>query len=111
VDDTRRREEALRLDEVPEAAYAGAADEMHVERSVMQREGRQRFWQLLETRLKDERERRLVYGLFVLDLKPRQLLEEFNGLFRDVQEIYRLKENVMERLRRDSDFQDALNAR
>lgn len=65
---------------------------------------RQELWTALAERLNDDRERRVIYGSFVLGLKPRELHRHFEGTFRDVLEIYRIKENVMARLRRDAEF-------
>ncbi len=62
---------------------------------------RREFWKAISARLNDEEERCVVYGAYVLGLKPRQLLEEYPGVFRDVRDVYRIKENVLARLRRD----------
>lgn len=108
VDYVRRKEENYRLEEVPDAALQGDKPEEHVERTVMAHDHRRQFWELVDSRLQNEKEKQLVYGIFVLDLKPRQLIEEFGNLFRDIREIYRIKENVMERLRRDQEIQRVL---
>lgn len=108
VDYIRKREEALRLDEIPETVTLADSPEAHVERSVFARDHRRRFWELVDSRLVNEKEKQLVYGMFVLDLKPRQLAEEFRGVFDNIQEIYRIKENVMGRLRRDSEIRRIL---
>jgi len=56
----------------------------------------------------NEKERRVVYGSFVLALKPRELYAQFRETFRDVKEVYRVKENVLARLRRDAELQEFL---
>ena len=66
---------------------------------------RQDLWAALVQRLKDDRERQVIYGSFVLGLKPRELHRHYRGAFRDVREIYRIKENVIARLRRDDELQ------
>ena len=43
----------------------------------------------------------MVYGYFVLALKPRELCDPYPHTFRNVQHVYRVKENVLARLRRD----------
>jgi hypothetical protein len=58
--------------------------------------------------LHDEKERRVVYGSFVLALKPRELYAQFQDTFRDVNEVYRVKENVLARLRRDAELAELL---
>ncbi len=66
------------------------------------------LWDWLLARLKSEKEQRLIYGSFVLALKPRELLEEFPNTFDDIKEIYRIKENVLARFRRDPELSDFL---
>jgi DNA-directed RNA polymerase specialized sigma24 family protein len=79
-----------------------------VEGSIAARVHRREFWEQIEARLNDEKERRVVYGSFVLGFKPRQLYASFNKEFDDVNEIYRIKENVLTRLRRDGELQKIL---
>jgi hypothetical protein len=110
IDYLRQKEETLRLEDTQEAVVPSEEPEAHVERSVLGRDHRRRFWQLVDSRLQNEKEKKLVYGIFVLDLKPRELEVEFRGVFRDIQEIYRIKENVMDRLRRDQELQRVLGA-
>jgi hypothetical protein len=43
-------------------------------------------------------------GLFVLDLKPRELYLRHKHEFADVAEVYRVKQNVIARLSRDAEF-------
>jgi DNA-directed RNA polymerase specialized sigma24 family protein len=78
------------------------SDEPPVEHSVLERLQRQAFWREIEARLQNEEERRVVYGSFVLALKPSELYEQYPSTFRDVNHIYRVKENLLARLRRDS---------
>lgn len=80
--------------EAPQAGSGGALDKA----------SREEFWRWLEARLHNEKERRVVYGSFFLELKPRELYAEFRQLFRDVGEVHRVKENVLARLRRDPDL-------
>jgi RNA polymerase sigma factor (sigma-70 family) len=108
IDHLRQKQETIRLEETQEAVVPSDAPEAHVERSVLSRDHRRQFWQAVDSRLQNEKEKQLVYGMFVLDLKPRELADEFRGVFRDIQEIYRIKENVMDRLRRDQELQRIL---
>lgn len=62
---------------------------------------RREFWAAIMDRLNGDEERRVVHGSYVLGLKPRQLLAEYPETFGDVRDIYRIKENVLARLRRD----------
>ncbi len=62
------------------------------------------FWTWLEGRMNDDGERSVLYASFVLDLKPREIFAHYPQLFADVREVYRLKENILGRLRRDPDI-------
>lgn len=63
------------------------------------------LWRLVLSKLQDDRERVVIYGSFVLALKPREIHAQHPDLFDNVGEIYRTKQNVLERLRRDRDLQ------
>jgi DNA-directed RNA polymerase specialized sigma24 family protein len=60
----------------------------------------QEFWHIIEVVLTDERERRIIWLLYQQGLKPRQILERCPGEFENVQEIYRLTRNAIDRLKR-----------
>ena len=64
----------------------------------------QSFWVWINEKLNDEKERLVVHGIFVLALKPRELCNHFGSVFTEVEEVYRIKQNVMARLRRDAEF-------
>lgn len=70
---------------------------------------RQELWQEVDARLRNESERRVVYGTFVLGMKPREIYAQFQETFRDVNEVYRNKENVLARLRRDGELKELLS--
>jgi DNA-directed RNA polymerase specialized sigma24 family protein len=76
---------------------------------ALDRAAREEFWRWLDARLNNEKERRVIYGSFFLELKPRELYAEFKQLFRDVGEVHRVKENVLARLRRDPDLRAYLS--
>lgn len=82
------------------------AEDPVVEDQALDRMQRQEFWKEISTRLHNEKERRVVYGSFVLALKPRELYAQFRETFRDVNEVYRVKENVLARLRRDAELEE-----
>jgi hypothetical protein len=65
---------------------------------------RRRFWDAINARLNDDKERRVVYGSFVLGLKPRELYDQFRGHFDSVDEVYLIKQNILSRMRRDPEF-------
>ena len=63
----------------------------------------QSTWESIASLLPDERERRLAYLLYHCGLKPRDIVRRCSPEFPDVQEIYRLNHNIVERLRRNRD--------
>src|SRR5437763_7719638 len=60
-------------------------------------------WELLQTMLPNGREQRLAYLLYHCGLKPREIVRFCPQEWHDVQEIYRLRRNILERLRRNAD--------
>jgi hypothetical protein len=79
-----------------------------VEEQQMDRAYQRAFWDWINTRLNDEKERAVIYGSFVLALKPQEIYDLFQNRFSNVDEIYRVKQNVISRLRRDPEFQKLL---
>ena len=75
-----------------------------LENQTMERSYRQTFWDLVSQRLHDEKERLVMQGLFILALKPRELYKRAQHMFSDVDEIYRVKQNILARLGRDPEF-------
>jgi DNA-directed RNA polymerase specialized sigma24 family protein len=60
-------------------------------------------WEIVKKMLHDGREQRLVYLLFHCGLKPREILRFCPQEFSDIHEIYQLRHNIIERLRRNAD--------
>ena len=61
------------------------------------------LWEILQRVLPSERERRLAYLLYHCGLKPREIVRFCPQEWNDVQEIYRLRRNILERLKRQMD--------
>jgi hypothetical protein len=60
-------------------------------------------WQSLQMMLTNPREQRVAYFLFHCGLKPREMIRFCPQEWSDVQEIYRLRRTIMERLLRNAD--------
>ncbi len=90
-----------------EASKEGMPD-LSPEEQAMNQAYRQTRWDLIKARLQDERERSVVYGSFILALKPQELYELSRNLFSDVDEIYHIKQNIIFRLRRDLELRNFL---
>ena len=61
-------------------------------------------WESLQLLLTNPREQRVAYLLFHCGLKPREIIRFCPQEFSDIQEIYRLRRNIMERLLRNADY-------
>ena len=94
--------------EPEEAADSQTAIGPEVQDQALERVQRAELWRWLNAHLRDERERTVVYGSFVLDLKPRELYRQYPQLFSGVAEVYWVKQNVLARLRRDPEFESYL---
>ena len=60
-------------------------------------------WLTLQGMLPDPREQRLAYLLYHCGLKPREIVKFCPLEWDDVQEIYRVRRNIVDRLRRNAD--------
>lgn len=80
----------------------------NVEDVALARTEREDFWEAISQRLNDDKERLVLHYSYVVGFKPSQIYEEKEELFDDVREIYRIKENVLARLRRDTGLQALL---
>lgn len=78
---------------------SGEGWEPHVEDNTDSSE----VWETLQTMLSNERELRLAYLLFHCGLKPREIIRFCPQEWGDVQEIYRIRHNIMERLLHNAD--------
>jgi DNA-directed RNA polymerase specialized sigma24 family protein len=62
----------------------------------------QHLWAIVEARCNDERERIVACLAFQFDLKPGDIVERLPDLFPNVSVVYRVKRNLLARLRRDA---------
>ncbi len=87
-----------------ESAVERTAAATDVEASALEAASRDDLWRYVNSRLNDDKERLVVYGSFTLALKPSELCTRFPGTFADVKDVYRTKQNVLDRLRRDPEL-------
>jgi hypothetical protein len=62
----------------------------------------QGLWRAILAELIGEQEQVLIYSAFVLGLKPSEITHLHTRLFPSVEDVYRVKRNVLERLRRNA---------
>jgi hypothetical protein len=108
LDQVRVAEQSVVGIQTEDLAAESRASGPAVENQALDRMHRQELWDQINARLRNGKERRVVYGSFVLALKPRELYAQFRETFRDVNEVYRVKENVLARLRRDAELRKIL---
>ena len=104
IDFLRRKEQKVLLDAVDEADQQLVSGESAVEDQITYELEKQKLWGWLEEQFNDEKERLTIYGIFVLGLKPSEVVREYGRVFKNVKEVYRAKENVVARLRRSEEF-------
>jgi DNA-directed RNA polymerase specialized sigma24 family protein len=108
LDQIRKRESSVIAAKAGVALPGDQAGNPAVEDQALERVHHQELWEQINARLRNEQERQVVYGSFVLALKPRELCAQFPDIFRDVKQVYRVKENVLARLRRDVELRQIL---
>lgn len=104
LDQVRQAQQSVIAASVEDLAQDGRTQSPTTDDQALAGVYRQQFWDQISTRLRNEQERKVVYGSFVLALKPREICARYRATFRDVREVYRVKENVLARLRRDREL-------
>jgi DNA-directed RNA polymerase specialized sigma24 family protein len=100
----RRSAQVTSLDAVPPEA-ATTSDS---ERLAIGELARQQLWQAIRREVQDEREVLVVELSFVRGLKPGEIYERHPDRYADVGEVYRVKRNALERLRRSPEIRSFL---
>ena len=94
----RQYEETLELIEHEPASDDPADD-------VVSNISAQGLWQVIQEELNGEHERILMYLAYGQGMKPGEISSQHTRLFPTVQDVYRIKRNVLERLRRNRRLQ------
>lgn len=108
MDHVRAVEYHERLEDLP--PNVEEATGVHVEQRALEQADRKSFWEAINARLNDEQEKLVVYYSYVVGFKPSQILEHRPDAFADVRDIYRTKENVLARLRRDEALKELFSS-
>jgi DNA-directed RNA polymerase specialized sigma24 family protein len=74
------------------------------EQAVLAELDRAEIWSLINRHIVTEQERIVVYESFALNLPPRAIVQRYPSIFDDVREVYRIKHNLFDRLRRDEEL-------
>jgi len=68
----------------------------------------QELWQIIGREVPSVEERLILQIVCALGLSPRELQRRYSHLFASVEDIYRIKRNVLERLRRNKELLELL---
>jgi hypothetical protein len=71
---------------------------------------REELWGLIGSRLNSDQERTAIYCRFDVGMKPSEIAAQYPHTFANVQEVYRVLQNVINRLKRDRELLDYLDA-
>jgi DNA-directed RNA polymerase specialized sigma24 family protein len=102
VHDHVRRADVPQVELEPHAVTDSTPANDPLAEQILDQVQQEELWSAVSARLQDDKERLVVYGSFVLGLKPRELCVQYEESFQDVREVYRVKENVLARLQRDA---------
>ena len=94
------------MSEVPETAQAPD----NAERSVIGKIAGAQLWEAVLKELQDESERVVAQLSLLRDLKPSEIFGRHPGLYESVADVYRVKRNVIERLRRSPEVRAFLTS-
>jgi DNA-directed RNA polymerase specialized sigma24 family protein len=104
---SRRAASASSLDDVPDSVPARAT----AESSAIGKLAGEQLWDAIKRELQDEAEQQVVYLSFARELRPAEIAERHPHLFAGgVADVYRIKRNVIERLRRSAEIRAFLPA-
>jgi len=102
LDDARQRTRE-RLDERSSAAPLLATDPEPAAISTL---AQQDLWALIIAETQDEAERLVAHESFTLNLKPGEIHERHPAQFASTADVYRVKRNLLDRLRRNQAIRD-----
>lgn len=101
MDELRARRNAwTSLDEMPESTPSRESDE----HDVLGRLASEQLWATILREMQDETERIVARLSFARGLKPAEIYEQEPGRYVDVADVYRIKRNIVERLRRSPEI-------
>jgi hypothetical protein len=96
----RKAGSATSLDELSDTAPAPH----NAERSALGKLAGQQLWDTISRELQDEPEQVVAHLSFARDLKPAEIYQRHPHLYESVADVYRIKRNIIERLRRSADI-------
>jgi DNA-directed RNA polymerase specialized sigma24 family protein len=104
IDFVRHKEFKINIDTEEEVKRQPDSGSSTLEDHVINKLTAQELYKWLLEQLQDEREKCVVYCMFVMNMKPSEVAEQYPDIFADVREVYRVKENLLARLRRNDEL-------
>ena len=104
IADEVRARQARQYEETLDAIEQEPASDDPAE-DVISNMSMQSLWQVIQEELNGEDERLLIYLAYVQGMKPAEICERHRRYFSTVEDVYRIKRNVLERLRRNRRLQ------
>jgi DNA-directed RNA polymerase specialized sigma24 family protein len=104
VADEVRSRQARQLEETLDVVKHEPAGDDPAE-GVVSNISAQHLWQIIQEELNGDEERVLIYLAYVQGMKPGEISALHRRLFPSVDDVYRIKRNVLERLRRNRRLQ------
>ena len=101
VDRVRNQAGSARL-----LARIETAPQASPEQTMLAELNRVEIWSLIGRHITTEQERIVVDESFTLGLPPRVIVQRHPSIFDDVREVYRIKHNLFDRLRRDDELRE-----
>lgn len=100
----RRAGSITSLDEVPDTMPSRT----DAEHNVLAKLAGEQLWAAIARELQDEAEEKVIFLSFARDMKPAEIVGRHPELFASVADVYRVKRNVIERLRRSAEIRGFL---
>lgn len=106
MDEVRRRSVVTVEPLAPQAAGADAGPD--IERLALGELAERELWRAIADEVQDEAERLVAYLCFAAEWKPREVHQRYPDQFRSVADVYRVKRNLVDRLRRSPQIREFL---
>ncbi len=102
------RSNPIRTTDLDNLANFPAPDSPSIEKYVTDQLERHRLWEMVARLIRDEREMIVLRYSFVYDFKPSQIYAANSDRFESLEELYRVKRNLLNRLRRNQTLRQFL---
>lgn len=99
IDHARSRQRRATVEPLDKVSYA-LPSQLNVEKAVADSSARQSLWQRVLAQAKNEQERTVMEEAFLYDMAAADIARRHPELFTNVKQVYRVKENLLKRLRR-----------